>query len=77
MKRYEYEYSEIPTIRLIDTSGLFEGGMQGMAVDDFRGFVYWAQYKNIKQTSLDGSNKKTLLHTGKLSVICKLITESL
>ena len=42
-------------------------------MDDIGGFMYWANYKTIKQTSLDGLNKKTLLETGKLGVICKLI----
>ena len=42
-------------------------------MDDFGGFVYWSTYKKIQQASLDGSNTKTVLETGKLSVICKLI----
>ena len=40
-----------------------------MAVDDFRGVVYWADYKKIKQNPLDAWYKKTILSTGKLSDI--------
>ena len=45
----------------------------GLAVDDVGGFLYWAEPNAIKQASLDGSNTTTLLRTGKLTVICKLI----
>jgi len=45
-----------------------------MAVDDCGGFVYWVNdHNNIEQRSLNGSNTKTLLETGKLNVIWKLI----
>ena len=45
----------------------------GLTVADVGGFMYYADYEIIKQTSLDGSNTKTFLETGKLSVACKRI----
>ena len=73
MHKYEYEYenSEIKSDRLRYMCGLFED-VQGLAVDDVGGFVYWVDdYKTIKQASLDGSNTTTILTTGRLSVIRK------
>ena len=56
-----------------DTCGLLED-VRGLTVDDVRGFMYWLDgYKTIKETSLNGDNTKTILTTGKLSVIRKLI----
>ena len=52
---------------------MFEEGIWGLAVDDVGGFLYWAEYSTIKQASQDGSNTETLLTTGTLSVIWKLI----
>ena len=58
---------------VLDTCGLFPD-TRGVTVDDVGGFVYWADYKTIKQaSSLDGSNEKNILVTGKLSVTCKVI----
>ena len=57
-----------------DTCGFFEAEVNGLAVDDVGGFVYWLDgFKTIKQTSIDGSNTKTILESGKLTVTCKLI----
>jgi len=52
---------------------LFEEGIWGLAVDDVGGFLYRVEENTIKQASLDGSNTDTLLTTGKLTVIWKLI----
>ena len=46
----------------------FEGGIHAIAVDDVNGLVYWIDLGNIKYTTLDGSSKKVVIKTGKLSV---------
>ena len=56
-----------------DTCGLFEDYTGGLAVDDVGGFVYWVEGDKIKQTSLNGSNRETILETGKLTVTYKRI----
>ena len=43
----------------------------GLGVADAGSFMYWADVKIIKQTSLEGSTTTTLVETGKLSGVCK------
>ena len=47
---------------------MFEGDIHGIAVDDVNGLVYWRNIGIIEYTTLDGSSKKIVIKTGKLSV---------
>jgi len=38
--------------------------MKAVTVDEVRGLIYWSDYRDIKQATLDGTNIKTIISSG-------------